>query len=55
MRDYSIVLAADLPTPDEVLALVKRVGGIVDGIKVGEATLLESGKEILSRIRDVIH
>jgi orotidine 5'-phosphate decarboxylase subfamily 1 len=55
MRDYAIVLAADLPTPDEVLALVKRVGGIVDGIKIGEATLLESGKEVLSRIRDVIH
>jgi orotidine 5'-phosphate decarboxylase subfamily 1 len=55
MRDYAIVLAADLPHPDQVLALVKRVGGIVDGIKIGEATLLESGKGILSRICDIIH
>jgi orotidine 5'-phosphate decarboxylase subfamily 1 len=54
MKDYAIVLAADLPQPDQVLSLVKRVGSIVDGIKVGEATLLQSGKGILSGIRDVI-
>lgn len=54
MKDYAIIVAADLPTSDEVLELVRRVGRTVDGVKVGEATLLESGKEILSRIRDII-
>ena len=54
MRDYAIVLAADLPTPEDVLSLVTRVGDVVDGVKVGEATLLQSGVTILRRIRDVI-
>ncbi len=54
MRDYAIILAADLPTADEVLSTVKKVGAIVDGVKVGVATLLEAGKSILGRIRDVI-
>ncbi|HMK34995.1 MAG TPA: orotidine 5'-phosphate decarboxylase / HUMPS family protein [Desulfomonilaceae bacterium] len=54
MKDYAIILAADLPTSNEVLEMVKRVGNMVDGIKIGEATLLESGKDILSRIRDII-
>ncbi|MGB6065737.1 MAG: orotidine 5'-phosphate decarboxylase / HUMPS family protein [Desulfomonilaceae bacterium] len=54
MRDYAIILAADLPTADEVLCTVKKVGPIVDGVKVGVATLLEAGKSILSRIRDVV-
>ena len=54
MRNYAIVLAADLPTANEVLSVVKEVGIIVDGVKVGVTTLLEAGKDILSRIRDVI-
>jgi orotidine-5'-phosphate decarboxylase len=55
MRNHAIILAADLPTADEVLSAVKQVGTIVDGVKVGVATLLEAGKGILGRIRDVIH
>lgn len=54
MKSYAIILAADLPTSEGVLDLVKRVGGIVDGIKIGEATLLESGSAILGKIRDII-
>jgi orotidine 5'-phosphate decarboxylase subfamily 1 len=54
MRSYAIIVAADLPTSEEVLALVKRVGGIVDGVKIGEATLLEYGTAILAKIRDII-
>ncbi len=54
MKDYAIVLAADLPTTGEVLSTVKQVGGIVDGIKVGVPTLLESGRGILQAIRDLI-
>jgi orotidine-5'-phosphate decarboxylase len=45
MRHYAIVLAADLPTADEVLSVVREVGTIVDAVKVGEATVLEAGKE----------
>jgi orotidine 5'-phosphate decarboxylase subfamily 1 len=54
MRDYAIVLAADLPSAGEVLSTVKQVGSIVDGIKVGVPTLLESGRGILQKIRDLI-
>ncbi|MBI5568321.1 MAG: orotidine 5'-phosphate decarboxylase [Desulfomonile tiedjei] len=55
MRDYAIVLAADLPTPEDVLSLVKRVGDVVDGVKVGEATLLQGGVAVLQRVRDLTH
>ncbi|MBI4964782.1 MAG: orotidine 5'-phosphate decarboxylase [Desulfomonile tiedjei] len=54
MRNYAVILSADLPTSEEVVSAVKEVGKIVDGVKIAEATLLESGKEILQRIRDLI-
>lgn len=54
MRDYAVILSADLPTGEEVVSAVKDVAKIVDGVKVGESTLLESGKEILHRVRDLI-
>jgi orotidine 5'-phosphate decarboxylase subfamily 1 len=54
MRKHAIVLAADLPTPAETLTAIKEVGTIVDGIKIGEATLLQAGVDILKRIRDMI-
>jgi orotidine 5'-phosphate decarboxylase subfamily 1 len=54
MKDYAVILAADLPTSDEVVAVVKQVGKIVDGIKIAVATLLESGTAILGTIRDQI-
>jgi orotidine 5'-phosphate decarboxylase subfamily 1 len=54
MRDYAVILSADLPTGEEVVSVVKDVGKIIDGVKVAEATLLESGKEILHKLRDLI-
>ena len=54
MKDYAIVLAADLPTSSDVISVVKQVGSVVDGIKVSVATLLESGTGILGKIRDEI-
>jgi orotidine 5'-phosphate decarboxylase subfamily 1 len=54
MSDYAIILAADLPSAKEVVAVVRQVGAIVDGVKVGVAALLESGKGILKEIRDSI-
>ncbi|MBI5251417.1 MAG: orotidine 5'-phosphate decarboxylase [Desulfomonile tiedjei] len=54
MRKHSIILAADLPTPAETLAVIGEVGTIVDGIKIGEATLLQAGVDILRRIKDLI-
>jgi orotidine-5'-phosphate decarboxylase len=53
MRDYSIVLAADLPSPEEVLSVIKKVGIIVDGVKLAVATLLEAGTDIIKRTRDL--
>ncbi len=54
MEDYSIILAADLPSSNQVLSLVKEVGSVVDGIKIGVPTLLESGVDLLPRISDMI-
>jgi len=54
MRSYAVILSADLPTGEDVVSVVKEVGKIVDGVKVAEATLLESGKKIIGRIRDLI-
>lgn len=54
MKDFAIILAADLPTADEVVSLVKQVGRIVDGVKIGVPTLLEAGSRILATIREGI-
>jgi orotidine-5'-phosphate decarboxylase len=54
MRPYAIILALDLPSSDEVLSCAKEVGDIMDGIKVGVPTLLESGINILGRLRSCI-
>lgn len=53
MRDYSVILAADLPRADDVLTLAKQVGKVVDGVKVAVATLLEGGTKILRQVKDV--
>ena len=54
MRDYAVILAADAPSAGEVITLVRQVGGILDGIKVAAATLLEAGVGVLTRVRDII-
>ncbi len=54
MRDYAIIVAADLPTAADVISVVKQVAPIVDGVKIGVPTLLEAGVRILSQIRDLI-
>ncbi len=54
MRDYGIILAADLPSAEAVISMAGSVGKIVDGFKIGVATLLESGVGILGRVRDLI-
>ncbi len=54
MHEYAIVLAADVPSAEQVISLTRQVGGIVDGIKVAAATLLESGTGILEQIRGII-
>ena len=51
MREYAIILAADVPDARDVISLIRDVGDIVDGIKVAAATLLQSGTDILRRIR----
>ncbi len=53
MRDYSIILAADLPFPQDVLSIVGKVKGIVDGIKLAAATVLEAGKSFIAQVRDL--
>jgi orotidine 5'-phosphate decarboxylase subfamily 1 len=53
MKDYSIILAADLPSPAEVLSVIERTAAVVDGVKLGVATLLEAGTDIIKRTRDL--
>ena len=54
MKDYAVILAADLPSPEEVLSVVTKVGPVVDGIKVAAATIVQSGAGIIGKIRDLI-
>ncbi len=54
MRAYAVILAADVPSAGEVLPMVRQVGGILDGIKVAAATLLEAGVDILRHVRDIV-
>ena len=54
MKDYSIVLAADLPSIQDVVDIAKSVGQVVDGIKLAAATLIESGMSAISQVRDVV-
>jgi len=54
MKPYAIILAADLPSAEQVLSVVKQVGTAVDGVKIGVATTLESGRGILPKVRDLI-
>lgn len=54
MENYSVVLAADLPEPGDVEALVKRVGSVVDGVKIGMSTVLQAGVGFLESIRDEV-
>jgi orotidine-5'-phosphate decarboxylase len=52
MKPYAIIAAADLPTSEQVLDLTRKVGSIVDGIKIGVPTVLESGLDTVKRMRD---
>lgn len=54
MKEYAVIAALDLDTSDSVLDIVSKIGGIVDGVKIGVPTLLESGTAILSRVRDLV-
>jgi orotidine-5'-phosphate decarboxylase len=53
LRAFGIVLAADLATPEENLALVSKVGRVVDGVKLPVATLLRAGLDVVRRFRDL--
>uniref|UniRef100_A0A7C4EVV5 Orotidine 5'-phosphate decarboxylase n=1 Tax=Desulfomonile tiedjei TaxID=2358 RepID=A0A7C4EVV5_9BACT len=52
MNPYSIILAADLPDPDAVARLLEQVGPMVDGVKIGLATVLQAGLGFVKGIRD---
>lgn len=54
MTDFAMILAADLPAAGDVLAMAKKVSPYIDGIKIGVATLLESGIDTVKRVKDLI-
>lgn len=54
MNDYSIILAADLPSVNQISSLVKQVAPVIDGLKIGVPTLLESGVDVMKRFSDMI-
>lgn len=47
-----IIVALDLPTPDESLALVDRLGDAVDYYKVGVPLYLTGGPALVSELKD---
>lgn len=53
MNPYAIILAADLPSSEEALSVIRRVAPVVEGVKIAAATVLEAGAGIISRIRDL--
>jgi len=52
LREYGLVLAIDGRDRDEVLKLVKRVGPLVDGIKLGVPTLLSNSSTIVASVKE---
>lgn len=54
MKEYAVIVALDLETSDSVLDIVSKIAGIVDGVKIGVPTLLETGTAILSKVRDIL-
>jgi len=54
MKNYSVVLAADLPTAEDTIRLVEKVASVVDGVKIGVATMMEAGTGLLKKIRDYL-
>ncbi|MCA1961895.1 MAG: orotidine 5'-phosphate decarboxylase [Desulfomonile sp.] len=54
MKPYAMVFAADLPSSEKVLEVVRQVASVIEGVKVAAATVLESGVGIISRIRDLM-
>ena len=54
MKKFAVIASLDLETSDAVINVSSKVARIVDGIKIGVPTLLESGTEILLRVRDIL-
>ena len=52
LREYCLVLAIDSRDRDEVLGLVKRVGPLVDGIKLGVPTLLSNSSSLVAGVKE---
>lgn len=52
LREYGLVLAIDGRDRDETLRLVKSVGQLVDGIKLGVPTLLSNSSTIVARVKE---
>jgi orotidine-5'-phosphate decarboxylase len=50
--EYGLVLAIDSRDRDEALGLVKRVGPLVDGIKLGVPTLLSNSSTIVASVKE---
>ncbi len=50
MKPYAIILAADLPDPERVALLLKHVGPVVDGVKIGLTTVLQAGLDFVKSV-----
>jgi|GEM_PF-418965 len=54
MKKFAIIASLDLETSNSVIDVSSKIAPIIDGIKIGVPTLLESGKEILLRVREIL-
>ncbi len=54
MKKFAVIASLDLETSDSVINVCSKIASIIDGIKIGVPTLLESGKEILPRVCEIL-
>ena len=54
MKKFAVIASLDLETSDSVINVCSKIAPIIDGIKIGVPTLLESGKEILPRVCEIL-
>jgi orotidine-5'-phosphate decarboxylase len=54
MKKFAVIASLDLETSDSVIDISSKIAPIIDGIKIGVPALIESGKEILLRVREIL-
>lgn len=54
-KDYALLVAVDLAKEQEVIRLLSSIGGLVDGVKIGTATMLACGTQIVRKAKEIVN